>query len=238
MTKQEQLKKIAKLERELFKLKEDIKIPLSFSDLKMEKLRTKVKIIEVFENRFKEWFENNLKLSTETREFLKKLLEKEKNLLRSYNEEELKANFLIPILNKIDFRDDKSGFRAFYECKLNFENENISLNGTADFIVGRGFKYLETPIFFIQEFKKGIEYSNPEPQLLAEMIAGLEISKLKKIRGAYIVGTLWNFVILEKVNDEYRYSISDEFNSKRIDELENIYKNLLFVKNEIMEKIV
>jgi len=237
MNNQEQLNKIAELEKELLKLKNETKKSVSFSNIKLEDLRKSFTLIEDFETNFDEWFENDLLVAEETKIFLEKLLEREKNLLKTYNEEDLKVNFLIPIFNRINFRDDKKHFRAFYEHQLSFENTNIYLNGTADFVVGKGFKYLEKPIFFIQEFKKGLEYSNPEPQLLAEMIAGLEISNLQKIRGAYIVGTLWNFVILEKRDNKYFYSISDEFNSKRILELENIYKNLLFVKNEIVEII-
>ncbi|MEA3228043.1 MAG: hypothetical protein U9P38_03105 [Campylobacterota bacterium] len=215
--------------QELLDLKQDLKKSINFSTIKLEDLE--------FDNSFDDWFCSDIKLNQDTKDFLEKLLNREKNLLKTYNEEDLKVNFLVPIFNKIDFRDDNRHFRAFYEHKISFENGNISLNGTADFIVGRGFKYLEKPIFFIQEFKKGLEYSNPEPQLLAEMIAGLEISDLSKIRGAYIVGTLWNFVVLEKIENRYYYSISDEFNAKRLNELESIYKNLVFVKNEIIEII-
>ncbi len=58
------------------------------------------------------------------------------------------------------------------------------------------------------------------------------------IKGAYIVGAIWNFVILEKVGkDKYRYFVSQNFDATKIDDIENIYKNLIFIKDEIMEKI-
>ncbi|MEA3228198.1 MAG: hypothetical protein U9P38_03900, partial [Campylobacterota bacterium] len=91
---------------------------------------------------------------------------------------------------------------------------------------------------FIQEFKKSEEYGNPRPQLLAELISAVELNDWKTIRGAYIVGAIWNFVILEKLGVErYQYFVSINFDSTKIDDLKDIYKNLLFVKEEIIEMI-
>jgi hypothetical protein len=104
----------------------------------------------------------------------------------------------------------------------------------------------EKPLFFIQEFlvrstlceKRAQEYSNPRTQLLAELISGVELSGVKQMKGAYIVGSIWNFVILEKLDtDRYKYYISQKFDSVRLDDLKAIYTNLLFVKDEIIEKI-
>ena len=97
--------------------------------------------------------------------------------------------------------------------------------------MAKGLYESETPYFFIQEFKKGVEFSDPRPQLVAELIAGLEISNFKNIKGAYIIGSIWNFVILEKIEkDSYRYYVSENFDSSKIGDLNLIYKNLLFVK--------
>ena len=58
------------------------------------------------------------------------------------------------------------------------------------------------------------------------------------MRGAYIVGAIWNFVILEKVGvDKYQYYVSQNFDSTKIEDLKAIYKNLVFIKNEIIDKI-
>jgi hypothetical protein len=116
--------------------------------------------------------------------------------------------------------------------------KNSVLKELLIFLVSYGFEKAEKPFFFIQEFKKGLEYSNPEPQLLAELIAGLEISNSKQIRGAYIIGAIWNFVVLEKVGEEsYRYFVSQNFDSTDFEKLKLIYKNLLFVKKEILEMV-
>jgi hypothetical protein len=93
----------------------------------------------------------------------------------------------------------------------------------------------KTPYFFIQEFKRSEEYGNPRPQLLAELISAVELNNWNTIKGAYIIGAMWHFVILEKLEkNKYQYFVSQNFDSMRIDDLKTIYAHLLFVKNEII----
>ncbi|EJF07188.1 hypothetical protein ThvES_00007490 [Thiovulum sp. ES] len=210
----------------------------SYSKIRKEDLENLFVLERNFDKTvFSSWFENHLEICEETKEFLRDLLKKESDFIQIYKEEDLKVKFLSPILNRVDFKI-KYQIRDFYEENLLYKTDKFILNGTTDFLVSKGFERAEKPYFFIQEFKKGREFSDPEPQLLAELIAGLEISKASQIHGAYIIGSLWTFVVLEKVEiEKYRYSISDEFNSKRESELFEIYKNLLFVKNEIEKSL-
>jgi len=68
------------------------------------------------------------------------------------------------------------------------------------------------------------------------LIAGLEISKVSRICGVYIIGR--QFVILEKLGeDNYQYFISENFDSSKIGDLVKIYKNLLFIKQDILKRI-
>jgi len=58
------------------------------------------------------------------------------------------------------------------------------------------------------------------------------------MKGAYITGAIWRFVILEKIKKhQYKYFVSQNFDSTKIEDLKDIYKNLLFIKNEITEII-
>jgi hypothetical protein len=58
------------------------------------------------------------------------------------------------------------------------------------------------------------------------------------IKGAYIIGGNWHFAILEKLEiGQYQYFISQNFDSTKIGDLKLIYKNLLFVKNEIISLV-
>ena len=70
------------------------------------------------------------------------------------------------------------------------------------------------------------------------MIAGLEISKVQSFRGAYIIGAIWNFVILEKIGeDRYKYYVSLNFDSTKIEDLKGIYKNLMFIKEDMIRSL-
>ena len=119
-----------------------------------------------------------------------------------------------------------------------YETENFILNGITDFVISKGLFYSEKPYFFIQEFKRAEDYSNPRPQLLAELISAVELNSWKTIKGAYIIGENWNFVILNRLErHKYEYFVSRTFNSTNFEDLKGIYKNLLFVKEEIIEMV-
>lgn len=207
-----------------------------FSKIKDEELRELVDIKPNFSNGiFNDWFNDKIILNEGDIQFLTKLLKKELHFIRIYKEEDLKVKFIAPILNRIDFRDIDKEIRDFYEEKITYRTDEFILTGVTDFLVSKGLEYSKKPYFFIQEFKKNKESGYPESQLLAELITGIELNNFKTIRGAYIVGSIWNFIILEKLGDnKYQYFTSINFDSSKISDLKNIYKNLVFVKNEIL----
>lgn len=128
--------------------------------------------------------------------------------------------------------------RDFYELQISYKTSQFKLSGTVDFVVSEGLVESKKPYFFIQEFKRSEEYGNPRPQLLAELISAVELNNWKFIKGAYIIAGIWHFAILEKLETgKYQYYISQYFDSTRIGDLKLIYKNLLFVKNEIIRMI-
>jgi hypothetical protein len=201
-------------------------------DADLDEMRVSIRFGE---NKFNQWFNSKIDIDSQSLTFLTELLKKEREFLRYYNEEDLKVNFLIPILNRIDFKILDLEVRAFYKESLNIETDNLVLKGVPDFFISKGLFRSETPLFFIQKFNKGRDNSFIEFQLVAEMVAGLEVSKLQEIKGAYVVGSIWNFVILEKLEEGYNYSVSRNFDSSREDDLKEIYKNLLYIKSEIIE---
>jgi hypothetical protein len=230
--------KIEKLKKEIETLQRDEnQTPLfSFSKITFKDLKSLVKIDLVFETgKFSEWFSYEYKFSERDLEFFANLIQRNSPLIESYREEDLKIKMITPILNRVDFLDFQKGVRDFYEEPITYTNENFTFSGTTDFLVSKGLEFSETPYFFIQEFKKSIKNDDPRPQLLAEMISAIELNSWENIKGAYIVGSIWNFVILEKVGENsYQYSTSENFDSTKIEDLKRIYKNLLFVKDEIL----
>jgi len=232
------LREIEELKREIRELKgeETSKIPIySYSKIRFSDLKSLVVIKRDIssENIFDKWFNSNIKIEEDDISFLLALLKKEKNYLTLYKEENLKVKFITPILNQINFSINQD-IRDFYNEKLIYNCEKFIFTGDVDFVLAKGLEESEKPYFFIQEFKKGKENSDPEPQLLAELIAGVELNSWQTIRGAYIIGAIWNFVILERLEKhKYIYYVSQNFDSTKIDDLKAIYKNLLFVKEEI-----
>jgi len=238
----EELQRIEQLEKEIRKLKglDEDGIPIySFSkirDIELKKLVTIKK--SIYRDRFDDWFSNDIVLPSDLEDFFIELIDENQVFIDSYNEEDLKVHFIIPLLNRVKFKSIENNIRDFYENKMIYKTDRFIFSGTTDFLVSKGLFESEKPYFFIQEFKRAEEYSNPRPQLIAELIAGVELNNEITMKGAYIVGAIWNFVILEKLGkDTYQYFVSENFDSTKINDLKNIYKNLMFVKNEIIEMI-
>ena len=184
--------------------------------------------------RFNEWFNTPLTIDSSTIDFLNELLEDNKLLIERYNEEDLKIHFLAPLLKKVHFKSFEKKIRDFYELAMTYKTSKFIFNSTVDFVVAAGLIESKKPYFFIQEFKRSEDYGNPRPQLLAELISAIELNQWTEIKGAYVIGGNWHFVILEKLNiDTYQYFISQNFDATKLDDLTLIYKHLVFVKHEI-----
>ncbi len=204
---------------------------ISFSDLKnIAEVKPKLNY-----DKFNHWFnDESIIVNNEDTIFLKNLIDKNIFYLENYKEEDLKVKFITPILNRIDFVNIEKEIRDFYDENLCYKTDQFILNGETDFVVAKGYFFSEKPYFFIQEFKKSKTAKDPEPQLLSELIAAIEVNNFTTIKGAFIVGAIWNFVILEKLdNNKYQYFVSRNYDSTDLEKLKGIYKNLLFVKNEI-----
>lgn len=190
------------------------------------------------EHRFDDWFQKSVDIDQTIPGFLADLLADNKALIERYSEEDLKVNFIAPLLNKVRFKSFEKKIREFYELPMTYATSTFILNGTVDFAVSEGLVESRKPYFFIQEFKRSEEYGNPRPQLLAELISAVELNTWTEIKGAYIAGGNWHFVILEKVaSDTYQYFISSNFDSTKLDDLHAIYKHLVAVKHEIFSMI-
>lgn len=188
--------------------------------------------------KFDAWFSAAVEIDPAVEGFLRELLEQNRLLIDSYSEEDLKIHMIAPILNHVRFTSYEQNIRDFYELPLTYATNRFILSGTVDFVVAEGLVESRKPYFFIQEFKRSEEYGNPRPQLLAELISALELNEWATIKGAYIIGGSWHFVIVEKVErDRYQYFVSQHFDSTRMEDLTGIYKHLMCVKQEILEMV-
>jgi hypothetical protein len=236
------LKEIEELKRKvrLLEGKDENQIPTyQYSKIRDTELKKLFEIKQKLDDHlFDEWFNFPIEIDSSVEVFLTDLIKKNKFLVECYYEEDLKVYYIIPLLNKINFLLKDKEIRGFYELPSSSTTEKFILTGTVDFVVSEGLVESTKPYFFIQEFKRHEEYGNPRPQLLAELISAVELNDWKFIKGAYITGGNWYFVILEKLElHKYQYFISQNFDSTKIEDLKLIYKNLLFVKNEILAMV-
>ncbi|KOR31768.1 hypothetical protein TI05_11530 [Achromatium sp. WMS3] len=206
---------------------------ISFSDLKnIVDIKPKLDYAK-----FDDWFnDKKIVLDNADTTFLQNLIDKNVFYLDNYKEEDLKVKFIAPILNRIDFVNMDKEIRDFYDEGFFYQTDQFILGGETDFVVAKGHFFPEQPYFFIQKFKRLKTAKDPVPQLLAELIAAVELNNFILIKGAFIIGAIWNFVILEKLDvNKYQYFVSKNYDCTDLEKLNGIYKNLLVVKQEILE---
>jgi hypothetical protein len=127
----------------------------------------------------------------------------------SWNEEELKMNFISIIIFLA--RYDKP-IRIYYDREMSINIGEYTLLCKADMLLSKGFgELIETPYFFLHEYKREKKYSgDPVGQMLGGMlISQAKNSNGKPMYGCYVQGRFWFFSILEG----NQYVISRSFDS-------------------------
>lgn len=214
----------------------DNKPTLSFSNASLNKLALYFDFELIFEERvFEDWFSFKYHLSANELDTLRSLIEKHRLKLPAYTEEKLKVKFITPILNLVDFYQDQ--LDDWYEVEMKQEFEHVILKGIVDYLVAEGSAVPKLPYFFLQEFKYTFPDKDPKYQLLAEMIAALEMNPSHEMKGGFIVGALWYFALLRKVEERYFFYISPGYNALDFEDLQYIFTILQSVKAEALEAI-
>jgi hypothetical protein len=191
-----------------------------------------------------------LRLATQTLqkvfEVKGKLTEAEKTLLDkvrlklvenadSWNEEELKMQFISMIMFLADF---ESPIRTYYNREISETVGDIFIRCEADMLLSKGIgELIETPYFFLHEYKREKKYSgDPVGQMLAGMLVGQAKNNNENqnanrrnadrpMYGCYVQGRFWFFSVLE--GKEYVISPSlDATDEVMAEKLVLILKNL------------
>ena len=202
------------------------------SNIKFSDLEDIVKLTPQYdEKKFDEWFNYVYEINETENKFFEDLIEKHRLLLNSYFEDTLKMKFIGPILNLVDFNAEY--LHDWYHASLSGEINGVEIKGFTDYMVASGTRDPRKPYFFIQEFKPSIPDKDPEIQLLAEMLVTIEKNQTNIMRGGYIVGQNWRFVILEKIGEnQFEYFLSKQFDALDLADLKKIYIILQAVKHK------
>lgn len=209
---------------------------ISFSNATLKKLEQYFKIeIEYREDVFADWFGFEYAISEREAETLTALQSKHRLKLPAYSEEKLKAKFIAAILNLVDFYVGQ--LDDWYEVELRYDFESLTLNGLVDYLVAKGSDLPKIPFFFLQEFKYTFPDKDPRHQLLAQMIVAIALNQEEKMRGGFVVGSLWYFALLQKEGELYRYYISPSFDALSQKGMFQIFTYLQAVKADALARL-
>lgn len=171
-------------------------------------------------------------LNTDEKDLLKYLLNKHRPYFSVYSEGELKAKFITPILNKVDFMI--GDVKDWYERPLRTVLNEFEIGGYTDYMVAKGEDEPELPYFFLQEYKPSVSNTPPESQLLAELIVALHLNDVPEMKGGTVQGQYWKFMIVERKETQWFYYTSKSFDAADFDDLCGIYNCLRFIKHIIV----
>jgi hypothetical protein len=101
----------------------------------------------------------------------------------------------------------------------------IDLRGRVELLVAMGEQRPRQPFFFLHEYKPQYKSTPNDPvgQLLITMVATQELNETPRtLYGVYVVGKLWQFVVLEGKN----YAVSMSYDTSKISDLFKIFSIL------------
>ncbi len=182
------------------------------------------------------WLSSTATLTLEEKNMVETLRQRLIKSGSSWNEEELKIQF-IGILFFIINIDEERVIKTFFERPMSAIVQNISLSVIADCLIatpkGLGGSPRE-PYFFLQEYKKTKgDKQDPEGQMLTAMlIAQASNQDEKPIYGCWIVGNNWHFTVL---NGSF-YSVSQQFDATQNEDLLKIVYMLRSLKILILNR--
>jgi hypothetical protein len=210
----------------------------TFKDWTLSKLDNSFGIKQVLDMNYRElkkW--RDLSKSIEISAFEQQQLEDLQKPLqwggRGWNEFELENKFISPVFMAAKFDDQSIGY--FLERGLKGIVGDYELSGIVDGMIATGFRDPQKPFFCMHEYKRSVDNDGqPDAQALAAMlVVQAEEEGKKTIYGLYIVGLIWNFIVL----NGKEYCISKSYNAED-EELFEIFKMLKALKHIIKTELM
>jgi hypothetical protein len=184
-----------------------------------------------------EWLKNDKSLNlTESQ---KAIIEDLRILLYKYadslNEDELKMQFIAPLLNLIAYHDSEF-YKPFSQRNIYAKIDDIEVGGRVDYVLARGKQLPQKPFFFIHEWnatrykQEAKRDSDPKGQLLIELLAASVLNDNKNpVYGCYVIGRLWFFAATINRN----YAVSRAYDASRQEDIIDIVNALFKIKTYI-----
>jgi hypothetical protein len=152
---------------------------------------------------------------------------------RAWNEFELENKFISPLIMAVQIDDREIGY--FLERPLSGTVDDYQLSGIVDGVIATGVRSPHTPYFCFHEYKRSVEnQGTPDAQVLAAMLVAREINQnAMPIYGLFVVGLVWNFVVLK----DCEYCISKNYSADN-DQVFAIFKMLKALKQMIKSRLI
>jgi hypothetical protein len=204
---------------------------ITFKECTLTQLEKRFNLTQIFSDTpslLQKWQAIHIDVS----EFEKKLLLNLQQPLiwagKSWNEVELENKFISPLMTAAQFDNRKISY--FLERPLSAMIGDYELSGIVDGMIATGFRDPEMPLFCLHEYKRSIaNQGSPDAQALAAMLVARELNNNNKpIYGLYVVGLIWNFMVLNGNN----YYISKDYKSDN----EEVF--LIFQMLKALKKII
>jgi len=180
-----------------------------------------------------DWVNCEVTITDINRSFLDLYKEKLYNNANFWNEDELKMNFISPIIMLVDFITNK--FKPFSQRSLSLKTDKVETSGIVDFMIATGKSRPQAPFMFLHEYKQQHPSKKNDPigQLLIAMLAAQAKNENNfPVYGVLIEGRFWYFFILI----DKQYMVSDAFDATTND-IYQIYSILYKVKEYINQLV-
>lgn len=156
-----------------------------------------------------EWLHASFNADEYTVHQLNKLKNHLADKAKIWNEDELKMFFIGPLIEEANLTSKE--FQPFTQRLFSAIVEGEEIGGRVDFLIAKGRRLPELPYFCIHEYKQEPDKEgDPLGQVLVAMaVAQLNNKDGNPILGAYVVGRIWFFVVLE----DKEYTLSNAYNA-------------------------
>ena len=161
-----------------------------------------------------DWLKSTTTLVEYETTIVEYLREKLLNNADFWNEDELKLQFIAPLLLVVNF--DMPNVKVFSQRTLSATINGIEIGGRVDFMVAKGKQKPIQPYFFIHEYKQEAKRGagDPKGQLLSELLAAQHRNNVEfPMYGCYVIGRNWFFLVL----NGKEYAVSDAFVASQTD---------------------
>ena len=172
------------------------------------------------------WLQASFEVSAQETSVLNQLQERLDALGEDWNEDELKMNFISPIMLLVGY-GIKNNYNYFFQRGITATVQGTEMSGIVDMVIASGWTKPTKPYFFLHEYKQDqANKGSARAQLLAAMLAAQSSNANEKpLFGVYLIGASWRFVVLEGKN----YAVK-RFDATEKEDLFQIFAMLKWIK--------